>query len=80
MLNIPKQLMICGWKIIESDSEPDNEYPRHHSEEKQIKALHQNLNSINVFLMSLVIAYVGYHFKLLLMYWYKNIRSFWYNL
>ena len=59
-----------------SDNESDNENPPHHSEDGQPKYLKQNLNSINAFIIALVMSYVVYSYNLLQMYWYKSIKPF----
>ena len=58
----------------ENDSESGDENPPRHSEYKQPKYLQKHLNSINSFLLSLVVSYVGYRFKLLRMFWYKSMK------
>ena len=62
--------------IMENHYEYEDKKPPHHSEAGQIIYLQQNLNSINAFLMSLVMSYVGSRFKLLTMSWYKNMIPF----
>ena len=49
--------------IMENYYESDDENPRHHSEAVQPKYLQQTLNSINEFILSLLMSYVGSLFK-----------------
>ena len=79
MLNIPKKTLFVE-KINEGDSESDDESPLRQSEYVQLKYLQHALNSINAFIMSLVITYMVSHIKLLYMSWYKNIKPFHFKL
>ena len=65
---------------METHYESENENPPCHSESRLHKYLQQTLNSINEFLLSLVMSYVGYCFKLLRMSWYKMMKPFRTNL
>ena len=50
--------------ITEIHYEYEDENPRKYSEDSQIKFLNKTLNSMNAFLLFLVISYVGSRFKL----------------
>ena len=50
--------------ITEIHYEYEDENPRKYSEDGQIKYLNKTLNSMNSFLLFLVISYVGSRFKL----------------
>ena len=60
-------------------SSGDENTPRH-SEYIKMKYLQQTLNSMNAFLLSLLMSYVGSWFKLLRISWYRSIKPFQTNL
>ena len=54
----------------------EDENPPKYNEDDQMKYLQQTLKSINDFIMSLVMSYVGSQFKLLRMSWYRIMKPF----
>ena len=54
----------------------DSERPLKHSEEGQYKYDKKTINSIDAFLLLLLVSYVGYCFKLFKMSWYKMMKKF----
>ena len=64
----------------EDNSDPQNELEFIQFEYQQLKRLIYTLNSIGSFLISLVISFVGSHFRLLRMYWYTDMKPFHKNL
>ena len=80
MLEMPKILRIFVWKYDGYYYESENEEPPHHSEFRQIKYLQQTLNSMNGFILSLLMSYVGSRFKLLRMHWCRSTKPFITNL
>ena len=59
--------------ITETHYKYADENPHCHSDARQNKYLQQTLNSIDAFILSLLISYVGSCFKLLSMSWYRSI-------
>ena len=60
--------------IIETNYEYKDEKPLRHSQYGKIKYLQQTLNSINNFLLLLMMSYVVSHIKLISMYWCESMR------
>ena len=80
MLNIPKNWDCLVENIMETHYEYDDEKSPHHSMNGKSKDLQQKLKSINYFILALVMSYVGSCFKLIRIYWYKNMKPFRTNL
>ena len=59
--------------ITETHYKYADENPHCHSDAGQNKYLQQTLNSIDAFILSLLISHVGSCFKLLSMSWYRSI-------
>ena len=56
--------------------EYDEEKPRKYSEDGQMKDVKQTLDSMNAFLLLVVMSYLGSRFKLLRMSWYRIMKPF----
>ena len=54
----------------------DYEKPLKHSEAGQIKCLKQTLNSNNAFVLLVLMSYMESRLNLLLLSWYKSMKSF----
>ena len=81
MLEIQKNIEdFLVWNIIENHYESEDENPPHHSETGKIKYLQKTLNSMNDFLLLILMSYVGSCFKLLRMHWYRSMKPFRTNL
>ena len=78
--SIKKIVNILVDDIKDNDYEYDEEKPRKYSEDEQMKYLVKTLNSMNDFLMLLVMSYVGKQLKILRMYWYSSMKPFQTNL
>ena len=65
---------------METRYDSKDENPHRHSDVGQMKYLQQTLNSMNAFLLLLVMSYVVSHFKLLRMPWYRSMKPFRTNL
>ena len=72
--------IVLAEKIREIIYSSEDENPRKYNKNFQMKDLQQALNSVNASLLSLVMSYVGSVFKLLSMYWYRNMKPFRNNL
>ena len=68
---------IQRWEYwIGAPKKSDDENPPSHNEAGKPEGLQQTLNSINAFIMLLVISYVGKSFKLSWVSWYKIMKPF----
>ena len=80
MLKISKWLRIFGLKTLQKFITNLRKNPRKYSEDGQMKYFKQTFNSMDYFIMSLVVSYVGSWSKSLRVYWYRSIKPFRTNL
>ena len=80
MIKIPKILRVWVLKFTEIIYSSEDENQPKYREDSQMKYFQQTLNSINAFLLLLVMSYVGSRFKLLRISWYIIMKLFRTNL